>query len=72
MPASFQLAEMSFQDAQNSGAHHIFRPTWAIRRLIAGIPIKFVRLVGGWENIATLEIYVRIMDTDDAIDANWT
>jgi integrase/recombinase XerD len=51
--------------------HHIFRRTWAYRNLKAGVPVKFVQLVGGWSNLATMEVYVRAMQSDDAMDVEW-
>ena len=50
---------------------HIFRRTWAMRQLKAGVPIKFVQLVGGWSSISVLEGYVRAMESDMALDAKW-
>jgi len=51
--------------------HHIFRRTWAMRQIRAGIPLKYIQLIGGWESVTTLEGYVRAMDTDDALGAGW-
>ena len=51
--------------------HHIFRRTWAMRQIRAGIPLKYVQMIGGWESVTTLEGYVRAMDTDDALGAGW-
>jgi len=51
--------------------HHIFRRSWAMRNLKAGVPIKYVQLIGGWESVTTLEQYVRAMESEDALDANW-
>jgi site-specific recombinase XerD len=61
---------------QRAGIHvkdtcHVFRRTWAMRNLKAGVPIKYVCLVGGWEQISTLEGYVRAMQSDEALDAKW-
>ncbi len=50
--------------------HHIFRRSWAWRNLKAGVPIKFVQLVGGWESVTVLEQYVRRMTSDDALGGN--
>lgn len=50
---------------------HIFRRTWAMRQLRAGVPIKFVQLVGGWASIGVLEGYVRAMESDEALSAKW-
>lgn len=52
-------------------AHHIFRRTWAMRQLKAGVSVKFVQLIGGWEDVKTLDSYVRAMQSDDALGANW-
>ena len=51
--------------------HHIFRRTWAYRNLSAGVPVKFVQLVGGWSDLATMEGYVRAMQSDDALNVQW-
>lgn len=51
--------------------HHIFRRTWAYRNLKAGVPVKFVQLVGGWSDLATMEGYVRAMQSDDALNVQW-
>ena len=51
--------------------HHIFRRTWAYRDLKGGVPVKFVQLVGGWSNLATMEVYARAMQSDDAMDVEW-
>ena len=51
-------------------AHHIFRRSWAWRNLKAGVPIKFVQLVGGWDSVVVLEQYVRRMSSDDALGGN--
>ncbi|GAI72375.1 unnamed protein product, partial [marine sediment metagenome] len=51
--------------------HHIFRRSWAMRNLKAGVPQKYVQLIGGWESVTTLEQYVRAMESEDALDANW-
>ena len=57
-------------DIQVKDLHHIFRRTWAYRNLKAGVPLKFVQLVGGWESVAVLEQYVRRMDSEDALGSN--
>ena len=51
--------------------HHIFRRTWAMRQVRSGIPLKYVQLIGGWESVTTLEGYIRAMDTDEALKADW-
>ena len=40
-----------------------------MRNLRAGVPIKFIQLVGGWSSIAVLEGYVRAMESEDAVEA---
>ena len=50
---------------------HIFRRTWAMRQIRAGIPTKSIQLVGGWENLSTLEIYIRAMESEEALNAKW-
>lgn len=51
--------------------HHIFRRSWAWRNLKAGLPTKYVQLVGGWENLTTLDGYVRAMESEEALEAKW-
>lgn len=46
---------------------HIFRRTWAMRQIKAGIPLKQIQMVGGWENLSTLETYVRAMQSEAAL-----
>ena len=50
---------------------HVFRRSWAARNLRAGIPIKDVQIIGGWESVTTLEGYVRAMTSEDALSADW-
>lgn len=47
--------------------HHAFRRTWAMRNLSAGVPLKYVQLVGGWDDIASMEVYVRAMESEAAL-----
>jgi len=47
---------------------HIFRRTWAMRKIDEGVPIKYIMLVGGWEDVSTLDGYVRAADTQKALD----
>jgi site-specific recombinase XerD len=61
----FDRAEVKVKDL-----HHVFRRTWAYRNLKAGVPLKFVQLVGGWESVSVLEQYVRRMDSEDALGSN--
>lgn len=63
---TYERAGLSVKDA-----FHIFRRTWAMRNLKAGVPMKHVQLIGGWEDISTLEVYVRMMDSTDALAARW-
>ena len=42
-----------------------------MRNIQAGVPLKFVQLVGGWESVTTLEQYVRAMESSQALNANW-
>jgi integrase/recombinase XerD len=51
--------------------NHIFRRSWAVRNLKKGKSLKDIQLIGGWESMATLEIYLRAMDTDDALERDW-
>jgi site-specific recombinase XerD len=62
----YQYAGISVKDTC-----HVFRRSWAMRNLKAGIPIKHIQLVGGWESVTTLEGYVRAMTSDDALSSNW-
>lgn len=57
--------------SQVKDANHVFRRSWAMRNLKAGVPIKYVQLVGGWESIRTLEQYVRAMESEEALEAKW-
>jgi site-specific recombinase XerD len=52
-------------------AVHIFRRTWAYRQLKSGVDINSVRLIGGWEDLATLQIYIRAMESEDALSQKW-
>jgi integrase/recombinase XerD len=61
----FQRGEIKVKDL-----HHIFRRSWAYRNLKAGVPLKFVQLVGGWDSVVVLEQYVRRMDSEDALGTN--
>ncbi len=67
--ASSRLIERAGLDIKDM--HHIFRRTWAMRNLKAGVPQKYVQLIGGWESVVTLEQYVRAMESEDALEANW-
>lgn len=66
-----RVVERAELQGQVKDVHHIFRRTWAMRNLKAGVPIKFVQLVGGWESVVTLECYVRAMESEDALSAHW-
>jgi len=48
---------------------HIFRRTWAMRKIDEGVPLKYIQIIGGWEDITTLDIYVRAADADKALKA---
>jgi len=48
---------------------HIFRRTWAMRKINDGVPQKYIMLVGGWEDPATMDKYVRAITSDDALRA---
>lgn len=50
---------------------HIFRRSWAWRNLKAGVPVRYIQLVGGWESLSTMEIYVRAMQVEEALDIKW-
>ncbi len=62
----YQRADIHIKDVC-----HIFRRTWAMRQLKAGVPIRYVQLCGGWEQLSTLEGYVKAMQSEDAIGAKW-
>lgn len=62
----FERAEVKVKDL-----HHIFRRSWAMRNIRAGIPTKYIALVGGWSSINMLEHYVAAMTSEDAIGAKW-
>jgi site-specific recombinase XerD len=51
--------------------HHIFRRSWAWRNLKTGMSPKFVQLIGGWESMSMLELYVKKMTSQDALKADW-
>ena len=69
--ATERLIERAGLHGQIKDMHHIFRRSWAMRNLKAGVPQKYVQLIGGWESVTTLEVYVRAMESEDALDANW-
>lgn len=48
---------------------HIFRRTWARRKIEEGIPQKYIMLTGGWEDPDTMDKYVRAMDSEEALRA---
>ncbi|MGD8228067.1 MAG: tyrosine-type recombinase/integrase [Desulfobacteraceae bacterium] len=48
---------------------HIFRRTWAMRKIQEGVPLKYIMLVGGWEDTSTLDRYVWAADSEMALDA---
>lgn len=50
---------------------HVFRRSWAMRNLKAGIPVKYVQLVGGWSNMSVLDSYVQAMTSEDALGQPW-
>ena len=58
-------------DVQVKDKAHVFRRSWAARNLRAGIPMKDVQLIGGWESVTVLEDYVRAMTSEDALGADW-
>lgn len=51
--------------------HHVFRRSWAWRNLKSGMSPKFVQLIGGWESMTMLELYVKKMTCQDALKADW-
>lgn len=69
--AMANILEWAGLRSQIKDACHVFRRSWAMRNLKAGVPIKFVQLVGGWESVTTLEGYVRAMTSEDALKAKW-
>jgi len=69
--ATRRLIERAGLQGEIKDLHHIFRRSWAMRNLKAGVPIKYVQLIGGWESVTTLEQYVRAMESEDALEANW-
>ena len=48
---------------------HIFHRTWAMRKIQEGVSLKYIMLVGGWEDVSTLDGYVRAMDSEEALKA---
>lgn len=47
---------------------HIFRRTWAWESIKAGVNLEFVRIVGGWESLETLQVYVRAISVEQALE----
>ncbi len=47
--------------------HHIFRRSWLVRNLEKGVSLKTLQLVGGWRDLASLEIYARSMQSMTAV-----
>lgn len=66
-----RILEWSGLRNQLKDACHVFRRSWAMRNLKAGVAIKFIQLVGGWSSVNTLEIYVRAMTSEDAMKIKW-
>ncbi len=67
------LQHISRMVQERSGVHfkdmnHIFRRTWLYRNVKNNVPLKVLQLVGGWSDLATLDGYVRAMDSEDAIN----
>jgi len=48
---------------------HIMRRTWAVRKLREGLPERYVMVLGGWEDIATMDRYVAAIGVDEALEA---
>jgi len=50
---------------------HIFRRSWAWEQIRAGVPEKYILLVGGWESRAMLDRYIGAATSENAMQANW-
>lgn len=48
---------------------HIFRRSWAMRKISEGVPTKFIQITGGWLDIKTLDIYVQAINSEQALKA---
>lgn len=48
---------------------HVFRRTWARRKIEEGIPQKYILLTGGWEDAKTLDGYINAMTSEEALRA---
>ena len=55
----------------NGGLFHVFRRSWAVRNLKNGKSLKEIQIIGGLENMRTLEIYLKDMEADDALEKDW-
>jgi len=51
--------------------HHVFRRTFVMRNLKAGISEEFIKLVGGWSSLSMVDYYSRGMTSEDAMGAKW-
>jgi len=51
--------------------HHIFRRSWAKRMIKKGKSLKMIQIVGGWQNMRTLELYLHELDSEDALEEDW-
>ena len=40
-----------------------------MRKIQEGVSLKYIMLVGGWEDVSTLDGYVRAMDSEEALKA---
>lgn len=48
---------------------HILRRTWAVNKIRQGVNIKYIMVLGGWEDISTMDKYVAAVETEEALDA---
>ena len=50
-------------------ACHAFRRSWAVRKIMEGVPLWWILMLGGWEDIKSLDGYVRAADSRDILTA---
>ncbi len=48
--------------------HHVFRRSWVRRLIQRGVSLKDIQMLGGWASMRMLELYVRDMMSDEAVE----
>jgi site-specific recombinase XerD len=66
MKRTAERAEVQYRDVC-----HAWRRTWTMRQLAAGVGLKPVQLIGGWNNFAAMEPYIRAMESQNALSQKW-